>query len=422
MLNLLRWIFISVAILDIQANAASLPENIDTSLSVRGAVWSGDRFLSDTDNLSTLDAWGKIDVDLEEKGQIVGQAFAQTIVSPELTASVSDEQNNARIRELYWKVNGDAWSMRIGRQLIALGRADGLNPTDNLSPKHFTLLTPEDSDQRFGNDAVNLGYQVGDHTFSAIWFPSAASNIIPLEAHPAITYVKRPAPEENQYALKWETLGSNFDSSVSWFDGYDPMPDLSVANLSPEGIVVAQSNNKFRVLGADLSYPHGNKVWRFEAAYSDTQSAGPNDFTRKKSRVWFVGGPEWTLDGGLTLNLQLSLQHIYDHADPEELSQPFQDVAWRQLALSNQTEPNQQGITWRIAKTGFNDSLLLETTGVTFWPNANGLSRSKINYAISDALHIQAGYEAYFGSGHSFFEQLKPNNIVYLQLRYMTAH
>ena len=419
MLNSLRCTFVSMAVCGIHVNAASLPENIDTSISVRGAVWSGDRFLSDRDNISTLDIWGKIDIDLEGKGQIVGQAFAQTIVSPELTADVADEQNNARVRELYWKAVGEAWSLRIGRQLIALGRADGLNPTDNLSPKHFTLLTPEDSDQRFGNDAINLGYQVGDHTFSAIWFPSAASNIIPLEAHPAITYVKKPAPENDQYAIKWETLGSTFDSSVSWFDGYDPMPDLSIVDLSPEGILVEQSNHRFRVIGADLSYPQGNKVWRFEAAYSDTQSAGRGDFTRKKSRFWIVGGPEWTLGGGLTLNLQLSLQHIANYADPSELSQPFQDVAWRQLALSNQTEPNQQGITWRIAKTSFNDSLLLETTGVTFWPNANGLSRSKVNYAINDALHVQLGYEAYFGSARSFFGQLKPNNNVYLQLRYM---
>ena len=34
------------------------------------------------------------------------------------------------------------------------GRADRINPTDNLTPRDFTLLVPDDEDQRFGTAAI----------------------------------------------------------------------------------------------------------------------------------------------------------------------------------------------------------------------------------------------------------------------------
>ena len=50
--------------------------------------------------------------------------------------------------------------LRIGKQIVAWGRADGINPTDNLTPHDFTVLLPFEEDQRFGTVALKLDVAV----------------------------------------------------------------------------------------------------------------------------------------------------------------------------------------------------------------------------------------------------------------------
>src|SRR6266849_10483866 len=46
--------------------------------------------------------------------------------------------------------------LRIGKQIIAWGRADGINPTDNLTPRNYRVLLPLEEDQRFGTTSARL--------------------------------------------------------------------------------------------------------------------------------------------------------------------------------------------------------------------------------------------------------------------------
>ena len=58
--------------------------------------------------------------------------------------------------------------LRIGKQIIAWGRADGINPTDNLTPRDFVVLLPLEEDQRFGTTAIKLDtYLSQELTFTA---------------------------------------------------------------------------------------------------------------------------------------------------------------------------------------------------------------------------------------------------------------
>ncbi len=55
-----------------------------------------------------------------------------------------------RLIEGYAAVHFARADLHLGKQIIAWGRADGINPTDNVSPCDFTLLLPFEDDQRFG--------------------------------------------------------------------------------------------------------------------------------------------------------------------------------------------------------------------------------------------------------------------------------
>ena len=66
------------------------------------------------------------------------------------------------LREAFVDVRLGRLDLRAGRQIIAWGRADGVNPTDNLSGQDLTLLVPDDDDRRLGTTAVRASYYVGD--------------------------------------------------------------------------------------------------------------------------------------------------------------------------------------------------------------------------------------------------------------------
>lgn len=395
-----------------QVVAEGIADRIDTSLSFRSDVWNSSRQLDDIPGVSQISGWGQAKLNLNEAGTIVGSGWLLA-QNPEVP-----DTSRGSLREFYWRYNyGDA-EWKIGRQMVVWGRADGVNPTDNLSVRDFTLLSPEDGDQRFGNEAVQFNVNTGIGNLSSLWFPHAASNKIPLALLPNVHY-QVVDPEQSQWAIKWDARGEGIDGSLSYFEGIDPMPDLLVSNLDSTGLTIAVRNHKVQILGADFSMSKGDVIWRGEASWMQTESTGQNDFVHKKPQLLIVGGGEWSFGESSSLGVQAIIQQVKDFQSPENINQPIlQEVAWRQAATSNQTSEIQHGLTFRLASRWWNDTLMGETSAIMLRPSDSGIWRTKINFAINDHLNFLSGFDYYFGSERSFFGQLDKNRIVYIQLRY----
>jgi hypothetical protein len=72
-----------------------------------------------------------------------------------------------------------AIDVRIGKQIMAWGRADGLNPTDNLTPKDFTVLSAKDEEERrTGTTGILMKYHYEAYTLSVAWLPLFNPNTI----------------------------------------------------------------------------------------------------------------------------------------------------------------------------------------------------------------------------------------------------
>ncbi len=122
--------------------------------------------------------------------------------------------------------------MRIGEQIIAWGRADGINPTDNLTPRDFVVLLPLEEDQRFGTTAIKLDtYLSQELTFTAFAssFFEPAKFPLPTEG----VSIQRTQPvhtaSDSELAFKLSKTGGEFDWSVSYFDGYSLLPSVAAA-------------------------------------------------------------------------------------------------------------------------------------------------------------------------------------------------
>lgn len=403
--------FLAVIGLCALACGAQAESPFDAGLSLRADAWSGDRRLTGEHGVGAASAWGNARFDAGPAGQLVGNGW--------IRAQTDSQSPGGRLRELYWRVSLGPVDLKLGRQNIVWGRADGFNPTDNLTPRDFTLLVPDDGDARYGNEAVNVAVATGVGVMSAIWFPRAAANTIPLTALPGVHYRNEPRERRAQWAAKWDVTGDGIDGSLSYFSGADPMPTLLFGGFSATGIEVLLRNERVRVLGADLSMARNGTIWRAEAAWSQTESSGGGDFGHKKPQLWLVGGGEWEFGDGATLGLQATLQHVYDFASPDQLDAGLaRELAWRQLAVSAQTSANQGGVIWRLAKRSFNDTLLTELNGIALWPSKSGLVRARVSYALNDNVQLYTGFDHYYGQDRSFFGQLRANQVGYLQLRY----
>lgn len=394
-------------------HAAELSDRWDATVSARTDLWSGSRNLDEHGHIATGSLWVKSTLKL---GDEAGKVFVDGWLRDESRSTQA--YTPRRLRELYWRGTLGPVDLKVGRQITAWGRADGINPTDKLSPRDFTLLAPEDGDQRYGNEAVKASIDSGNGVFSAWAFLRSASDTIPLTSLPMVRYEVAPVRNKRQWALRWDHASDGLDSSVSYFDGFDPMPDLNFAGFGPDGVRVRVTNHRVRMLGADLSLTQGSVVWRAEAAITRTENAGAQDFDQKRSSFMVVGGPEWS-QGDITLGSQLVAQWVFDYVSPDTVSDPIlRDIAWRQAAASNQPRARQYGLVLRLAARWLGDNLLTEISGIALGPRRNAIVRTKVDYALDDHWHVQAGSETFFGDQRTFFGQLRANRLAYLQLRY----
>ena len=195
--------------------------------SLRGAYWSSNRRSDDAKHIPNVSAWLKLDRKIVKNWGM----FVEGYVNRE--DPFDTRKNTSRFREAYVEGRAGDWDFRFGKQIIAWGRADRFNPTDNLTPRDFTLLAPETDEDRFGSVAAKTSWNWNAATsVTAVWLPRFRPHVFALPDQPGVA-VERDIPDsQRQWALKLDQSGKTVDWSVSYFDGFDLTPDVSFGGLT----------------------------------------------------------------------------------------------------------------------------------------------------------------------------------------------
>lgn len=401
------------------ASAEGLTVLPQASFSLRADAWSGSRQRDDREGITQASVWTNGKVRVEDYGALVfdGWARDQTKRPDGPPEAISPK---LRVRELYWRYSLGGLDVKAGRLMVAWGRADGVNPTDKLSAKDFTLLVPDDSDQRYGNDGIEVSKDTEVGRLTALWFAHAVSDTIPLTLNRlGVNYRVETPSNKPQWGLKWDANGAGVDGSISYFEGIDPNPSIRLDQVSAMGVTVGLFNQPIRMLGADISVNHRGAIWRGEIAATRPLQSDANPFFRSKPQVFGVFGGEFTPVDHATFSLQAIAKRVYQHVSPDVLADPIQrEVAWSQVANSGQTAAVQRGLTLRYASRWLNDTLSLEASGLVLWPSKNGTWRTRLNYSLTDQCSILIGTDSFFGKQNTSFGQIQSNRLWYLQIRY----
>ncbi|MGP3778689.1 hypothetical protein ACTWKD_07585 [Halanaerobium saccharolyticum] len=221
------------------------------SSSIAGAAYISHQITGytayDLENSSELYSYLEYDLKLEQrldKGQFV--------LNPKLQINTLEEELELELYEGYLDYYFSNADLRIGRQIISWGKADGLTVTNLINDQSRVQRPFVNPDDRFlGSDAFKLDYYTDSGTLEAvISLPPRDSD---LDA------------DQSGFGLRYSVLGmgSDYEISAGSFPQYNPM--LGVYNRVTGSSEALYRDQNF--IGGSFSNDLGKFVLKGEGAY-----------------------------------------------------------------------------------------------------------------------------------------------------------
>lgn len=190
--------------------AESVLQQLNMNSSLRAGCYGASRDLDGRKNVGTGALWLKSAPSL---GSSASMQLEGWVRNDDSLKGASQEN----LREGYLNYASGDIDWRIGKQIIARGRADGINPTDNLTPRNYTLLTPENDDQRLGAMAAEMNYHFSDAALTVAWLPHFTPSVYPIPAQPGVVLTEI-VPHAGQAAPPYSRAGHGWcnDDGALW--------------------------------------------------------------------------------------------------------------------------------------------------------------------------------------------------------------
>jgi hypothetical protein len=213
------------------------------------------------------------------------------------------------LREAYVTVNGKKWDISAGQKIIKWGRADFTNPTQKLSPQNLISRSTDHEDMDMGNLlAEGRWYPSPAISIEAVAIPYYRSSVLLIKPIKLPSYVTLDQIESLitskkmfSYGLKADLHLAGVDFSLSWFDGYDPMPGVALTDFSLDttGYIpsisakMSMTPYKIRNAGLDFETTLGNFGIRGEAAWSFPYLSYKTSEYVPLEEIKWVAGVDW---------------------------------------------------------------------------------------------------------------------------------
>jgi hypothetical protein len=331
-----------------------------------------------------------------------------------------DKVGNWDIQEAYIDYYSHFLDVRFGKQIIAWGKADEINPTDILNPQDLSNITEDKGTRKIGLLALKTEWKFCDFILEGIWKPEFDNMRMPaLGSRWAFFTIpgldSLPEPEfpphklrDTEWALRLSRTVQLFDFSVIYFDGWDNIatpvmvfdPDLQQSYLDKLKFY------RTRMIGADFAGSVSSVgVWG-EGAYFIPEDSD-SDSLVKNPYLQYVLGVDYTFGYEIKVNVQY-FQEINETTGDESI------VSKLGFGI-----PLQQAVSCRVEKSfGYGDTRNVEVFTIYDIKDRGLLFQPKFSVSPEDAFEIELGYILYSGTDESVFGRFEENDQVYLKGTY----
>ena len=456
-INTIKIIYLCSIIGMLSINLTFAQEN---KLKIYGEFFTDQRFLLEdpydwvwNENRLSL----KLDKSFRGKSKFHTEVWIRNFGLPKVY-SASDLYNKGiidpidiEIREAYLELYGFLFKnldVKIGRQRIAWGTADRLNPTDNLNP--YDLEDILDFGRHRGSDAINLNYYLTNNiSLQAVYIPFfqpanmpagvfAQALTPPMELPPPLTLnefsdtLLLPGynlAESSVFGFKFKAFALGLDLSLSYVWGRDGIPISTYNTFVPVnqfGLTDIRSQLSFtrnHIFGADLAGSIGSVgIWAEAAVFlpehdvimtNNISAFFPEEMwpvttdslvLKKEPYIKFIVGTDYTFANGLYINFQY-LHGFINERGKSALNDYF--------FLS-------------LDKAFFNDKLkIVPLAGgfiVSDWKDIKNnyalIYAPEIEYRATDNVSLSLGATLFSGKGDNVFVGLNDYNMLMFKLKY----
>ena len=332
-----------------------------------------------------------------------------------------------RLREAYLDLYFDNFDLRIGKQQIVWGKADGVFITDIVSPKNlFQFLLPDFDEIRMGVVGAKFDYYLGDNTLELVWLPVFTPTELPSKNSlwfpkinfmipPTFDYSKQnvtPSLENSEIFAKYSALtslvdfelmaGYMWDDDATMFSSIIPNPNGGMnLTLIPE-------HKRLSLAGGSFGTTVGPFVFRGEGAYYfgkyfNTLNPAVNNGVIQKDYIHYMLGADFTLFD-INFSAQFIQKAIMDYEDIIKPTSLFKD------------ETNNM-MTFLARYSTLNETLNLEFFTYYDFEYDGALMRPRILYDYSDSINLQFGANIFLGT-EGLFGQYNKNDMIYGKIIY----
>ena len=435
------WTWVAAALLAAGAARADLSDGIELTTRL-DLEWAVDLGTGNSHELALtlqpeLELVLPAGMELTAIGRLRGDAFDELEPGSPIEHEVSrwsrrrlvGTQAELELRELYLDARLGRAALRLGKQQVVWGEADGLKVLDVVNPQHFReFILPAFEDSRIPLWTVNVEIPLlRALTLQLLWIPDPTHHEIPEpDALFGITSdrlrPKLPAGipfMQQQFARpgKWFEdsdagarlsgywRGTSFTLNYLYQFGDFPVLVRRLPTALGAPVVSAPEYRRLHVVGGTASRAFGNLTVRGEIGASldrwlPVDDPADRDGIARTPDLGWVLGLDWFGFDETFVSFQLFQSWLPDH---------------RHEMLRKSLDTN---LTLVIRREFWNDRLAVETQLLQSWTDRDGLVRPRIDYEWRDDTTVSVGFDFFYGDENGIFGQYDSNDRLWVLVRF----
>lgn len=352
----------------------------------------------------------------------------QGVVDPLTQRGFIGQTAEIELREAFFQYAGDMTTVRLGKQQIVWGRADGIKVLDIVNPQSFREFILDDFDQSrtplwsafvehtaFGLDFQ--GFWLFDQSFNEAppfgsIFEITAPEFVPTFLSPptvplVFNDIERPNDRfgDSEFGFQVSGLIGNWDFSLNYLHTFEDTPFFDFEVLSNQGTITPRLN-RVNVFGGSFANSWGDITLRGEATYTFKEDI-PFGF-----QVGVINEP---VEADV-VKYVLGLDYV-GIPDTFISAQFFQQI--KRTKFLNALVPGVEEFTTLLVRHDFDDDWLLDLRWYANHDSKDGLIRTHVTHQINDQMKASLGGDFFYGAKTGVFGQFNEADRVSITISYV---